>query len=108
VNLSGWGTDCPRGWGDWGEGLVQGQTSTIPVGMLVVDLYDPGEKQLIWRREATKTIDLKRDQDKNYKFKCRGHCRKAWRSDWESNCPSKNRKKTINRSNSKPMAYPLP
>jgi len=30
--------------------------------MLVVDLYDPGEKQLIWRREATKTIDLKRER----------------------------------------------
>jgi len=78
------------------------------MGILMVDPHDPGKKQLIWCGEATKTIDLKRDQDKNYKFKCQGHCREAWRSDWESNGLSRNRKKTINRSNSKPMAYPLP
>jgi len=46
---------------------VQGQTSTVPVGMLVVNLYDPARKQLIWRRDASKTIDLKKDPDKNYK-----------------------------------------
>lgn len=41
-------------------------------------------------------------------FKCQGHCRKDWRSDWDSNGLSRSRKKSINRSNSKPMAYPLP
>ena len=30
-------------------------------------LYDPARKQLIWRGDATKTIDLKKDPDKNYK-----------------------------------------
>jgi len=35
--------------------------------MLVVNLYDPARKQLIWRRDASKTIDLKKDPDKNYK-----------------------------------------
>jgi hypothetical protein len=60
----GWG-----GWGGggWGSGTVTGQTSTIPVGMLLVDLYDPARKQLIWRGDATKTIDLKKDPDKNYR-----------------------------------------
>jgi hypothetical protein len=38
-----------------------------PVGTLVVGLYDPARKQLIWRGDATKTIDLKKDPDKNYK-----------------------------------------
>jgi Domain of unknown function (DUF4136) len=55
-------------WGPWGgwPDNVQGQTSTIPVGTLVVDLYDPARKQLIWRGDASKTIDLKKDPDKNY------------------------------------------
>jgi hypothetical protein len=55
------------GWGGSGEGSVQGQTSSVPVGTIVVDLYDPAQKQLIWRGDATKTIDLKKDPDKNYK-----------------------------------------
>ena len=60
---SGW-----RGAGTgWWDGSVQGQTSTIPVGTLVVDVYDSAKKQLIWRGDASKTIDLKRDPDKNYK-----------------------------------------
>jgi len=66
VNL--WGTGGGfGGWGPWGNGTVQGQTSTIPVGMLLVNLYDPGRKQLIWRGDASKTIDLKKDPDKNYR-----------------------------------------
>ena len=32
-----------------------------------MDLYDIGKKQLIWRGDAVKTIDLKKDPDKNYK-----------------------------------------
>ena len=56
------------GWGgNWATGSVQGQTSTIPVGTLLVDVYDPSRKQLIWRGDATKTIDLQKNPDKNYK-----------------------------------------
>ncbi len=51
----------------WFGGTVQGDTSTISVGKLVVDLYDPARKQLIWRGDATKTLDPKRDPDKNYR-----------------------------------------
>ena len=46
---------------------MQGQTSTIPVGILLMDLYDVGRKQLVWRGDAIKTINLKKDPDKNYK-----------------------------------------
>ena len=53
--------------GGWDSGTVTGQTSTIPVGMLLVDLFDPAKKQLIWRGDASKTLDLKKDPDKNYK-----------------------------------------
>ena len=60
----GWGGG---GWGGPWNGSVQGQTSSVPIGTIVVDLYDPAQKQLIWRGDATKTIDLKKDPDKNYK-----------------------------------------
>ena len=49
------------------SGTVTGQTSTIPIGTLVVDLYDPARKQLVWRGDASKTIDVKKDPDKNYR-----------------------------------------
>jgi hypothetical protein len=68
VNLSALGTrGGPGGWGGFDNGTVTGQTSTIPVGMLFVDLYDAGKKQVIWRGDANKTIDLKKDPNKNYK-----------------------------------------
>jgi hypothetical protein len=69
-SVSLWGTGGDRGgWGPWGGGLssIQGQTSTVPVGILLMDLYDVGRKQLIWRGDAIKTINLQTDPDKNYK-----------------------------------------
>ena len=63
-----WSTGIgPGGWNGWGDRSLRGQTSTIPVGILLVDLYDAGIKQLVWRGDAVKTIDLKTDPDKNYK-----------------------------------------
>jgi hypothetical protein len=65
VNL--WSTGAgPVGWG-LGDRMVQGQTSAIPVGVLLVNLYDPARKQLIWRGDAIKSIDLQKHPDKNYK-----------------------------------------
>jgi Domain of unknown function (DUF4136) len=61
---SGWGG---RGMGGKWDGSVQGQTSSVPVGTIVVDLYDTTQNQLVWRGDATKTIDLKKDPDKNYR-----------------------------------------
>ena len=73
-SVSLWGTGGDSGpwggWGPWGGGgvhSIQGQTSTVPVGILVIDLYDVGRKQLVWRGDAIKTIELKTDPDKNYK-----------------------------------------
>ena len=57
----------PGGWGGWGDRSVHGQTSTVPVGILLMDVYDVEKKQLVWRGDAIKTIDLKEDPDKNYK-----------------------------------------
>ena len=66
-NLSGsiWGRGGSGWWGV--DDSVQGETSTISICTLVVDLYDSVRQQLIWRGDATKTIDLKKDPNKNYK-----------------------------------------
>lgn len=61
-SINVWGTG-PR----WVGGMAQAETTTISVGKLVIDMYDPARKQLIWRGDATKTLDPKRDPDKNYK-----------------------------------------
>ena len=68
-SISLWSTGNGPGWwgGGWGDRTVRGQTSTVPVGILVMDVYDVGKKQLVWRGDAIKTIDLKKDPEKNYK-----------------------------------------
>ena len=67
INLNGSGYRDIGGWGSWGTGSIWGQTSSIPVGMLLVNVYDPAHSQLIWRGDATKSIELKKDPEKNYK-----------------------------------------
>lgn len=49
------------------NGFGQVNTSTIEIGKLVVDMYDPAKKQLVWRGDAQKTLDIKQDPDKNYR-----------------------------------------
>ena len=48
----------------WG-GLATATSSTISVGTLVLDLYDPATKQLVWTGTATKTLDPGSNQEKN-------------------------------------------
>ena len=55
----GWG---PRWWGD-----RRITSSTIDIGKLVIGMFDPATKQLVWRGSATKTLDIKKDPDKNYR-----------------------------------------
>jgi len=50
----------------WG-GMATATTSTINVGTLVLDMYDPAAKQLVWTGNATKTIDPSSNQEKNQK-----------------------------------------
>lgn len=50
----------------WG-GMATATSSTISVGSLVLDLYDPATKQLVWSGNATKTIDPSSNQEKNQK-----------------------------------------
>ncbi len=60
------------GWGygaRWGGGMstTTSTTSTINIGTLALDMYDPAAKQLVWRGTATKTIDTNAKPDKRQK-----------------------------------------
>jgi len=62
------GLGGPRGlgpWSDWGNSRVT--SSTIDIGKLTIGLFDPATKQLVWRGSASKTLDIKKDSDKNYR-----------------------------------------
>jgi hypothetical protein len=48
----------------WG-GMGTATSSTISVGTLVLDIYDPTTKQLVWTGTATKTLDPSSNQQKN-------------------------------------------
>ena len=49
------------------SGMARANTSTVEVGTLVINMYDPAKKQLVWRGSVSKTLNLKKDPDKNYK-----------------------------------------
>ena len=50
----------------WG-GMASATSSTIDNGTLVVDMYDPTSKQLVWTGRASKTLDPSSNQEKNMK-----------------------------------------
>lgn len=50
----------------WG-GMGSATSSTINIGTLVLDMYDPATKQLVWTGNATKTIDPSSNEEKNQK-----------------------------------------
>lgn len=52
--LTGWGGGGV-GW-RLGGGMATVTTSTIDVGMLSLDIYDPAQKSLVWRGTASETV----------------------------------------------------
>jgi hypothetical protein len=54
------------GW-RFGGGMATATSSTIQVGTLVLDIYDPSSKQLVWRGQATKTLNPSSNPEKNQK-----------------------------------------
>jgi Domain of unknown function (DUF4136) len=50
----------------WG-GMASATSSTITNGTLVLDMYDPSTKQLVWTGNATETLDPSGNQEKNQK-----------------------------------------
>jgi hypothetical protein len=65
----GYGAGWGRGWygGGMGSSMQTGQTSTIYVGQLGLDMYSPAEKKLVWRGTASKTLDAKAKPEKQQK-----------------------------------------
>jgi hypothetical protein len=57
------------GWYGGGGGMstTTGQTETIYIGQLALDMYDSANKDLAWRGVASKTIDEKAKPDKQQK-----------------------------------------
>ncbi len=51
----------------WGGGMATAQSSTISNGTLVLDMYDPSTKQLVWTGRVTKTLDPGANQGKKQK-----------------------------------------
>jgi hypothetical protein len=64
----GYGPGWRGGWyGGGGMGMTTASTSTIYIGTVVLDMYDTATKHLVWRGQATKTIDTKAKPDKRQK-----------------------------------------
>lgn len=63
----GYGPGWGGGWYGGGGGITTGQTSTIYVGQLALDMYASGPKALVWRGNASKTIDAKAKPEKQQK-----------------------------------------
>jgi len=51
--------------GRFGGGMGTATSSTIEIGTLGLDLYDVAAKQLVWRGQATKTLNPSKDPSKN-------------------------------------------
>lgn len=58
-----WGS----GYWYWGGGMQSTTVSTINIGTLVLDMYEPAEKKLVWRGTATKTLNPKNSPEKRQK-----------------------------------------
>ena len=68
----GWGYGPGWGGGGWYGGgmsstMTTGQTSTIYVGQIAIDMYDSANKDLVWRGIVSKTIDQKAKPEKQQK-----------------------------------------
>jgi hypothetical protein len=66
---SGWGygPGWGHGWYGGGGGISTTTTSTIVIGQVDLDMYDPAAKKLIWRGTASKTLDMNAKPEKRAK-----------------------------------------
>jgi uncharacterized protein DUF4136 len=64
----GYGAGWYRGgWYGPSGGMTTGQTSTIYVGQLALDMYDAANHDLVWRGVGSKTLDPKAKPEKQQK-----------------------------------------
>ena len=61
--FGGGGFGWRRGWGGGGFGDTTTTVEQIPIGTLVVDMYDTGSKQLVWRGMASDTLSSKPEKN---------------------------------------------
>jgi hypothetical protein len=67
------GVDRERQWSAFGTGGLRfggmgtATSSTISKGAMILDIYDPVTKQLIWQGAATKTVNPSSNEQKNLK-----------------------------------------
>jgi len=67
---SGWGYGPGWGGGWYGGGgmtTTSGQTSTIQIGQIDLDMYDATNQKLVWRGTVSKTLDTKAKPEKRQK-----------------------------------------
>lgn len=50
-------------WHGWGSGMTMTTVETVPVGTLVLDIYDSGSHHLVWRGMAYDTLSSKPDKN---------------------------------------------
>jgi hypothetical protein len=50
-------------WRGWGEGMATTTVENIPIGTLVVDMFDTPTKKLIWRGTATDALSDKPEKN---------------------------------------------
>jgi hypothetical protein len=60
-----WNANSMGGGLRWGGGMGTATSSTIQIGTLGLDFYDSAAKQLVWRGQATKTLNPSKDPNKN-------------------------------------------
>jgi hypothetical protein len=51
------------GWRGWGTGMATTTVDKIPVGTLVIDIYDTASKKLLWRGLASEQLSEKPEKD---------------------------------------------
>src|SRR5215831_6110787 len=64
----GYGPGWGRGWyGGMGSSMTSGETSTIHIGHIDIDMYAAAEKKLVWRGTVSKALDTRAKPDKQQK-----------------------------------------
>ncbi|MCU1314043.1 MAG: putative lipoprotein, partial [Acidobacteriaceae bacterium] len=51
------------GWRGWGDGMATTSVDNIPVGSLVIDIYDSSTRHLLWRGVATDQLSNKPEKN---------------------------------------------
>jgi hypothetical protein len=63
-----WNSYSTGGYGwRYGGGTTTTTATTINVGSIALDMYDPSKKELVWKGQASKTVDEKAKPDKRQK-----------------------------------------